>query len=170
MLPESKQANSIMVLTVAMMLVFLTGQVFRGTPAIRMLPRNDLTRWSMNPATGAPRYLEAVAADAAPFSRTVYATDPFAAELTPAFGHQYVLFYDFNANPAVDTRGRALDWTLLGDPQVPLAQRRAILRERGIGYIILTRAEPERAASVASLMRGKKPIYDDGNATVWRVD
>jgi len=170
LLPERPHGQAALLGIAVVICAALGVQVLAGEPAVSMRLRNDLTRWSVNPSTGAPRFLEAVAADAPAFTTVVYATDPFAAEITPAFGLQHVLFYDLNANPAVDTRTLARDWELLGDPEAPVSERQAVLERSRIGYVILTRASIDQAAAIASLVAGETPIYQDPTATVWRVE
>ena len=169
LLPERSHGQAALLGIAVVICAALGVQVLAGGPAVNMRLRNDLTRWSVNPSTGAPRFLEAVAADAPAFTAVVYATDPFAAEITPAFGLQHVLFYDLNANPAVDRRILARDWELLGDPQAPVSERHAVLERRRIGYVVLTRAQPDTAAALAELMASQTPVYHGADAIVWRT-
>jgi hypothetical protein len=100
----------------------------------------------------------------------VYATDAFAAEITPAFGRQHVLFYDMNSNPAARVEERSRESDLLVNPEIPLSARREVLKKRKVGLVVLSHADEETEAAVLELVRDGAIIYDDSEATVWRVD
>ncbi len=99
----------------------------------------------------------------------VYATDPFAAEITPAFARQHILFYDIDLNPAADVEERRRESEMLVDRATPLSVRRRILTERHIAYVVLSNADEATTAAVCELAESGVIVYQDKTATVWRV-
>ncbi len=169
LLPESPRDNGVLVAVVIGLVAMIGVQAVRGKATYRP-PRNDLHRWNTDATTGGPRFLEALGGDAEPFSAVVYTPDPFVAELTPAFGRQYVLFYDLNSNPGADLEGRQQDWGDLGDQQVPPETRRKILAKRHIRYIaVSTVGGKPLPASMDELVDHGAVVYRDSTATVWRI-
>ena len=131
---------------------------------------NSLKRFPRDRATGEPLFLQRIAKGAPPFTRVVYSSDPYAAEITPAFAHQFTVYYDENANPRVDLRARQRDHAMIGDPEVPPDETLALLRHYRVGYVVTTKYTPAEDAKFRGLSWPFTPIYRDASARVYRVN
>lgn len=173
-LPRSPGANGLMIGLTALIGIVralgLFGPVWVPAPAMPCRQKvNAAARWPLNAATGAPIFLEFIADHSIPFTTTVYSSDPFAAELTPAFAHQFTLYYDENANPHGNLPARRRASDSIADPGITLDETLRLLRRYNVGYIVTTTSTPlahakfQRHADIFPL------LYRDQTAAVYRV-
>jgi hypothetical protein len=122
---------------------------------------NALTRFPLDPATGSPRFLQFIANDAPAFSTTVYCSDAFAGEITPAFAHQFTLYYDENANPRGDVEARKRDHAAIGDGRVGVAETLRLLDRYGVRYIATTADDMSAHAKFRKYASEFPVVYQD---------
>jgi len=171
LLPHSRWGNVIMIAAAGTMvtvraLALLGPEPWAGGCREK---KNALTRWPLDPVTGAPRFLLSITHDAPAFSTTVYSSDPFAAELVPAFAHQFTLYYDENANPRVDLGARKRAHAAIGDPNVPLDKTVGLLRRFAVHYVVTTKYTPSADAKFRRRSAAFAIIYRDESARVYRL-
>jgi hypothetical protein len=171
LLPRSMPANVLM-MTLAGAMALVRGLGILGPepwPEPCRDKTNALARFAVDRATGSPRFLQFIANEAAPFSTTVYCSDPFAAEITPAFAHQFTLYFDENANPRADLAARKRDHGAIGNVQVGLNETLRLLHRYRVRYIATTTDQTSAHAKFQRYPGDFPPVYQDISTAVCRV-